>query len=138
MEPTAAQLQLRPGGQRPAVVRAPELDPGARASLVQPQLRAAAVPEVDPQVGVLAAVLSPHRRPDPLAAGELRRGDLDLGVLVTGVRLSDPDVTREAAARIRPPPATTIDNPPSLDRGPVRTQTTIRPVEIIRAGGRRS
>ena len=108
-----AERELGAGGQRAAVVAVAELDPGAGGALVEPQLRGAVVPEVDPQIGVLAAVLAAHGRADPLAAAELGRGHLDLRVLVAAVALGDPDVARRRVAV----PTTcweTIDRPPSL------------------------
>ena len=66
-----------------------------------------------PEVGVLAAVLHPHRRADPLAAGQLRRGHLDLGGLVAAVRLRGPDVAC-GCARAVPTACDEIVSPPSL------------------------
>ena len=124
VEPTAVSCNCVPAASAPAVVRASELNPGPRAALVQPQLLAAVVPEVDPQVLVLAAVLHPHRRPDPLPAGQLRRCHLDLRRLITRVRLADcgchlpshsnraPPATR-STIRHRSQPSNSLPSPPS-------------------------
>ena len=65
------------------------------APLEQHQFRPAAVPIVDADVGILSAVLRAYRRPDPLAAGKLCRGDFDLGM--TLVSPGGPYVTGEPA-----------------------------------------
>src|SRR5215469_15812157 len=128
------ELQLGPGSQRPAVVAAAELGPEAPTSLEQHEAGAAVVPAVDADVGVLPAVLHPYRRPDPLAAGELCRGDLYLGILVAGVGLGRPDVTGG------PGPGSGHclggDRQPAFaDIGPVRAEAPVRPIKSI--GGAR-
>ena len=127
------QPQLRPGRQRAAVVRAAQLGPGAVAPLEQHQLRAAEVPVVQPGVGILAAALHPHRGRDPLAPRQRRRGHLDLRELVAGIRLARPHVTGGHAGRadhlLRGDRHRAV-----RDGRPVRAESAIGPVEVIRGG----
>ena len=129
------QLQLRPGRQRPAVVAA-QLVTVARVPYEQHQLRAAVVPGVHADVGVLPAALHPHRRTDPLAAGQLGRGHLDLRGLVAGIGFSGPDLAGDGIGRadhhLRGDRHRTIGN-----GRPVRPQAAVRPVEVVRTGCRR-
>src|SRR5215475_7466291 len=87
------ELQSSAGRQRPAVVGVAYLAPGRSVSLEEHEFRAAAIPEVEACVAVLATILHPHGNADPLSACELRRGRLNLGELVAAVRLSGADVT---------------------------------------------
>src|SRR6185295_9909554 len=115
-----AEGELGAGGQRPAAVAAAELGEGAGGALVDPQLRGAVVPEVDPQVGVLTAVLAAHGGADPLATCELGGGHLDLRVLIAAVALARADI-----ARMRPrgadPPLRGDRQPAIAHRHPART-----------------
>ena len=77
------ELQLRPGGERPGADSC-RAGPSCPRSARTASARDCRSSSVDADVGVLPAGLDPHRRPDPLAPGQLRRGDLDLGVLITG------------------------------------------------------
>src|SRR5215475_9403405 len=84
--------------QRPAVVGVAYLAPGRSVSFEEHELRAAVIPKVQACVAVLTAVLHSHRSTDPLPAGELRGGRLNLRELVAAVRLSRADVTATATA----------------------------------------
>ena len=129
--PTGHQLQLRPGRQRRGAVRA-KLGPVARVPLEQHQLGAAEIPEVDADVAILPAALEPHRRADPHAPRQLRRGDLNLGVLITGKCFSRADLTRGHVDR--PRHRLRRDRHRAIrDSRPVRPKAAIGPVEIIRS-----
>ena len=112
------ELQRGPGGERPGTVSA-ELSPVSPAPLEQHQIRLTVVPVVNADVGVSSAVLHAYRRPDPLAAGQLRRGDLDLGILTARECPGGPDVTGEPAS---PGDGMRSDRQSSVaDSGPMRT-----------------
>ena len=99
LEPTASSCSWVPAASGPLLYVLPSWS-AARRPLVQHQFRAAVVPVVEADVAVLPAVLlHPHRRADPLPAGQLRRGELDLRELITGQRIqrsTRPLVTRPA------------------------------------------
>ena len=125
-----AQLELRTGRQRAGVVGAAELSPGAGVALVEAELRTAVVPEVDPDVGVLAAVLRADGRADPLPARELRRGELDLRRLVAGVGLRGADVAcgcARADHRLRGDRKRAVAH-----RDPVRPERAVGAIEVVR------
>ena len=103
VEPTACSSSWVPAASGPDAVRAAELRPAAPGPLEQHQLRAAVIPVVQADVSVLPAALDPHRRADPLAAGQLRRGHLDLRELIAGERLGRPDVPGDPRRPSRSP-----------------------------------
>ena len=130
----ADRLELQLASRPPAArcYTAAELGPAAPGPLEQHQFRAAVIPVVEADVGVLPAVLGPHRRADPLPAGQLRRGDLNLGELIAGERISA-STCHPVTAPGRPGHRIRGDrHPPVRDISPVRTQRPIRPAEIIR------
>ena len=78
MEPTASSSSGVPAASGPVLYVLPSWSKLPAGPLEQHQFRAAVVPVVDADVAVLPAVLHPHRRADPLPAGQLRRGQLNL------------------------------------------------------------
>src|SRR5208337_3826948 len=83
--------ELQPSARRQwsTAISVAKLSPAtASASLVDHQLRIAVVPGINAHVPVLPAILQANRRSDPLTAGELRQGHLDLRVLIAAVCLS--------------------------------------------------
>src|SRR5215471_10300042 len=125
VEPTTISFSWVPAASVP-------LGPATTGPLEQHQLRAAVVPEIQANVGVLPAVLRSHHRPDPLPIRQRRRAHLNLRILVTGIRLTGPDIPRGPRRR-GPRRLLRSDHHAAIaDIGPPRTQAPIRPVEIIR------
>ena len=110
---------------------AAELGPGAGGALVEPQLRAAVVPEVDAEVGVLAAVLRAHGRADPLAARswvEVTSIGEDWSLpYVSAVRMSP------AVALVPTTACEEIEIAAVAHRGPVRPERAVGAIEVVAA-----
>ena len=69
LEPIATSVSTVPAGSGATGIALSELSPRAAGALVELELRVAVFAEVDPQIGVLAAVLAADRRADPLTGG---------------------------------------------------------------------
>ncbi len=122
-DPAALRVKVVPAGRALTGTLAPELGPGPVAAQEEHQLRAAAVPEVEAEVEVGPSSLGAHGGADPLAAGELGGGQLDLGRLVAGISLGRTDVAGVAAelvpctcwlTMVRPPSAISVQLGPRL------------------------
>ena len=134
--PHRTHRQPRPRRQRTTLITRAQLHKRPAGPLIQPQLLIPVIPEIDPQIHVLTAILNPDRRTDPLPTTELRPGHLQARILIRPIPLRDPHIPRQHACR--PHHLLRGDRQPTIThRHPTRAQTTIRPIKIIRTRRRR-
>ena len=137
VEPVTVRFKLGAGGEGPRRVGGAQLRPVAIDQFEQHQLRVAVVPPVDAEIEILTTVLGSHRRTDPLATAELRGGELDLGELIAAEGLSGVDVTGVCAGLGADHGIIGDRQSPDGHVGPVRTEASVRPGEVVRDGAPR-